>query len=95
DRVRVLDVKRRLLRPANHHRSLGGVERRNRAFRLQDREVGRSGEVEASVERRQLLADALEAVRVDDDDRLALAGEALLVERTQVVCLLSWNCWGE
>ena len=50
DRVRVLDVERCLLGPADHHRTLGRVERRDRAVGLQGREVGRRRELKGPVD---------------------------------------------
>src|SRR6185437_7252730 len=58
------------------------------AFGLQDDEVRWWREVERIVKCLQLLTDARETVRVDDDDGLAGAVEPPVVERFEVVRLL-------
>jgi hypothetical protein len=84
-RADVLDVERRLNRPAEHRRPRRRVVRRHGAGRLDDPEARRRRQVERLVERLELAADVLVAERVDDRDRLALAVQALAVERPEIV----------
>ena len=86
-RVGVLDVERGLKAPSAHV-VIGRVVRGDSSRRMNDLERRRRRHVGLLVERRQVARDRRRAVRIDQNDRLALARKACLVERVHVVGLL-------
>src|SRR5690349_19551918 len=87
DRVRVFDVERSLAGPADHV-GVVRVEGGDLARGPDDPQRRRVGHALGAIEGAQVAADGRRAVRVDDDDRRALAGDPAGVERGQVVRLL-------